>query len=391
MLNIAFLTGSVSRAAGGVFPAMRGLAQWLTVAGARVDVIGLMDEYTESDMAAWAPLTPQVYHRRGRFGYAPGLARALWAKDYDLVMVHGIWMYPSVVCTRWSRATRKPYIVNPHGMLDAWALSRSGYKKRLAYLLFEREHLRGAGCLRALCDGEASAFRQFGVRNPICVIPNGVDFPDDREAGEAPPWVGEVDDRRRVLLYLGRLHPKKGLWNLLLAWNRLARKSEFIRREWSLVIAGWDECGYEKVLREQVRKLCLEPTVKIIGPCFGRARNSAYRYASGFILPSFSEGLPVVVQEAWAYGLPVLATAECNLADGFATGAAISVRPDPEDLERGLLEFVSMTDVQRSEMGVIAYQLARDRFCWPSLAKEMIDVCEWVLGRGPKPATVYLG
>ena len=119
-------------------------------------------------------------------------------------------MYSSLASTRWARKHHKPLIVSAHGMLDSWAVKNSGIKKRIAGILYEDAHLRQARCLHALSDGEAMAFRGYGLRNPICVIPSGIDLPRTR-LNDAPSWYDTLPRGAKVLLYLGRIHPKKGL------------------------------------------------------------------------------------------------------------------------------------------------------------------------------------
>src|SRR5476651_1830242 len=123
-------------------------------------------------------------------------------------MTHGLWMYPTMVALAWHQRTRRPFIINPHGMLDSWAINNSYWKKRIAGFFHENAGLRKAACLRALCPSEASSIRAYGLRNPICVIPNGMDLPGESVASP-PPWEGRVAVGRKILLYLGRIHPKK--------------------------------------------------------------------------------------------------------------------------------------------------------------------------------------
>jgi len=157
-------------------------------------------------------------------------------------------------------------------------------------------------------DQERRHIRDYGLRNPVCVIPNGVDLPEDHQAPVLPPWSDRIPADAKVLLYLGRLHPKKGLPNLLQAWSMARRAVLAQARDWHLGIAGWDQGGHEADLRAQVSAAGLSKCVHFLGPQFGAGRAAAYRNAQAFILPSFSEGLPMAVLEAWAHSLPVLMT-----------------------------------------------------------------------------------
>jgi glycosyltransferase involved in cell wall biosynthesis len=239
-LRIAFITPSLSRKAGGLFHSVRRLAQSLQATpGTTVDVVALEDEFTKADLIAWEPLKP--YHNAvfgpRALGYAPLLAATLRHLDPDLTNANGLWTYSSIVALRWSKRTRRPHVIAPRGMLDPWALNNSRWKKALAERLYEGAHLHAAHCLHGLNITEAKTFRAFGLRNPICIVPNGVDLPSGA-ATAAPPWQDAVPKGQRVLLYLGRIHLKKGLLNLVRAWESVASIAK--REGWCLVIAGWD-------------------------------------------------------------------------------------------------------------------------------------------------------
>ncbi len=294
-------------------------------------------------------------------------------------------MYPSVASLNWSRRARGPRLVSPQGMLDAWAIRNSRWKKRLAGWLYENRHLRGAACLHALCDAEARAIRAYGLGNPVCVIRNGVDVPADG-LGASAPWSGQVPEGAKVLLYLGRLHPKKGLVNLLHAWSGLGGKR---MSDWRLVIAGWDQRGHEGQLRQLAKELAITDRVIFVGAQFGRAKDAALRNARAFVLTSYSEGLPIAVLEAWAYRLPVVMTPQCNLPQGFDVGAALRVDPTTESVADGLRQLLELSDRELHVMGDRGRALVETQFSWSRAANELRAVYRWVLGGGAPPDCLY--
>lgn len=388
-MKIGFLLDSISSRAGGVSESTRRLAQSLTHVNATVEVFGIEDENTGRDLADWLPLRvhqcpPAVLQS---WGYSRALVPALLEADLDVLLAHGLWKYSSLASHRWHHLTRRPYIVHPHGMLDPWAVQNAKWKKRLAYLIYERTHLRHASCLRALCDAEAESIRAFGLRNPICVIPNGIDLPD-LSIKHTAPWKSELRSRR-VLLYLGRLHPKKNLPALLEAWKAV-QASSAAARDWVLVIAGWDQNNHEARLRKQARELGLEDTVHFAGPLFGDQKVGAYQNAEAFVLPSLSEGLPMVVLEAWAFAKPVVMTPDCNLPEGFAAGAAISTGKSAGAIGDALPKLFEMDDAGRRAMGERGRALVSEKFLWPGIAEEMKKVCDWVVRGSSAPASVRL-
>ena len=179
MIRSATLLPSISHNTGGFFQSVRRLSQNLIQQNVKMEVFAVRDQGTGDALAEWNPVPVNVFTRRGPRGYyfGTGLARALVEGDFDLLHRHGLWRYPSLACTIWHRKTRKPYVISPRGMLDSWALRNSYWQKRVMALFQENGFLRHASCLHALCESEAESIRKYGLRNPICVIPNGTDLP----------------------------------------------------------------------------------------------------------------------------------------------------------------------------------------------------------------------
>jgi poly(glycerol-phosphate) alpha-glucosyltransferase len=410
---------SVSRADGGIFEAERALQCALADSnGVDVRVVGVRDEFTDADVAKWGSLRPRVAALRGPegFGYAPGLA-GLLDEDVDLAYAGTLWKYPSWAVLNWQKKTRKPVVVAPHGSLDAWALNNSRLKKRVAAWLFKDEQLRRATCFRALCAAEVDSIRAYGLKQRIEVVPNGVEVP---EGSFKFSDLSFQNRGKKRLLFLGRIHPKKGLVGALRAWAQIRNSQSAISNssDWQFVIAGWDQGGHEAELKALCGELGLKiasvfshggtrstegqnlklnsynlktsspeaeaADVVFAGPVFGDEKDSLLRSADAFILPSFSEGLPMSVLEAWAYGLPVVMTPECNLPEGFVCQAALEIRNAKMGNEKwdGLRALIEMTDQERAAMGMRGRRLVEERFTWPKIAAQMKALYEDVLNAG---------
>jgi len=320
-MKIVHVVDTASRLAGGMFESVKGLARAMLMDGERVSVIAGLDQWSETDRATWVPV-PLTEVPVAGFGdkiLARSMIAALDAAAPDLVHLHGIWGVGARATAHWARRTGRPVVIAPRGMLDPWAWRRSRAKKRVSAWLWEDRLLRGARLFHALNLPEAEAIAAYSFGPPVTVIPNGVALPEslaDRTA--------RAD--KRTLLFVGRLHPKKGLTELIAAWALLPAA---VRAAWRLSIAGWDEIGLLAALEDQVRNLGLGDEIEFAGQVFGADKDAAFRAAAAFILPSYSEGLPMTVLEAWSYGLPVLMTSACNLPKGFAAGAAFEISTDP--------------------------------------------------------------
>lgn len=384
------LSPSLSRDAGGIFEIERSLTQALhDLPDVSVDVLGLRDAHTEADRSAWAPLSPTVFEARGpqAFGYAPAILDALHDANPDLVHLHAMWMYTSVASLTWSRRTHRPHIVTINGMLDPWAVNNSGWKKKIAGWAYENANLREAACLQVNTRGELQSVRDYGIDTPACIIPNGVDIPDGPPDCR-PPWDDVIDPEQNVLLFLGRLHPKKGLTELFQAWKEWRSEGSDVASEWGLAVIGWDDGGHEEKLRTQVRESGLADSVHFLGSRFGEEKAAAFSHADAFVLPSYSEGFPMAVLEAWSYGLPVLKTPPCNIPEGFEEGAALKIEPDVESIIEGLNELLSGSADRRRQMGERGRALVERKFTWDQVARSMRAVYRWVLDDAPAPDCV---
>lgn len=387
-MHVAFLTTSVSRRSGGLFVLMRGLGETLVAQGLELTVLGVADAHTAEDLADWGALDVRVHAPRppGGFGYGIGYARTLESLHADLIHHHGLWQYHAFAGQRWCRRHARPWVISPQGMLDPWALANSRWKKRLAAAAFQSAHLRDAAVLHAVSPPEVTAIRAYGLRAPIALVSNGIDYPAPR-VDAAPPWAHTPAAGRPVVLFLGRLHPKKGLSELVDGWQRL-RQQAGGRSDWALVIAGWDQGGFRARLEAQVTAHGLGNDICFVGPLHGAAKAAAFQHASAFILPSFSEGMPAAVLEAWAYGLPVLMTPACNIPEGFAANAALRIDSTPDGIATGLSDMIRATAAERTALGQRGEALVRDTFAWDVLAARMRAVYAWVLGAGPRPEWV---
>jgi poly(glycerol-phosphate) alpha-glucosyltransferase len=385
-LRAGLLTAHLKRSGGGVFTAVRQLARMLDAEpGLEVDVFGPARK--ADDLSEWGPLTLRTSPRVGPrfFSYAPGLTRLLVQGDLDLVHLHGLWMHPSAAASAFTRRSGKPHIVSPHGMLDTWALQNSGWKKQLAALAFERRDIASAACLHALNDAEAVSIREYGYRGPICVIPNGVEVPSESEPPPAMPWWKKAEPEKKTLLYLGRIHPKKNLVPAITAWKQV---NPAIRKNWRLLIAGWSEREHQSLLQSHAANLGVSDSVTFPGSFFGEDKRAAYHHCDGVILPSLSEGLPMVLLEAWACGKAVLMTPQCNLPEGYEAGAALRIEPNAESITAGLTDFLEMDDDIRAQIGAHGRRLAMQRFSWPVITSEMASVYRWATRRAPKPGFI---
>jgi poly(glycerol-phosphate) alpha-glucosyltransferase len=373
MPRILELTDSISRLGGGVAESVRCLTRDLGHAATgsmEITLAAAEDAATAQDRVLFEHVETVTFPRRafGPVPFSPGLTRFVGQSDPGLVHLHGVWGVASRALAM-ARRPGMPWMVSPHGMLEPWAMRQGRWKRWIAWRLWDGPVLRGASCLHALCPEEWLSIRAAGLENPVAVIPNGVDLPDEpvRSLGSS-------------VLFLGRIHPKKGLTELLHAWALLP-KAPLLR------IAGWDDGGHLPGLLKLRDELGLTTCVEFSGPAFGPGKDRLYREAGAVILPSHSEGLPMTVLEAWAYGLPVLMTDHCHLPEGFSRQAAIRVEPLPFSIAEGMRTFLTLSEPERQAMGRRGRELVSASYSWDHVARQFLSVYRWLLG-GTKPAFV---
>jgi glycosyltransferase involved in cell wall biosynthesis len=380
-IRIVNLTSSISRAAGGLFESVRHLAQQTHLPGrCRVLAVGLEDAHAAEDLSRWRPVEVSPCRILGpqKFGYSPEMAAALGRLEADLLHLHGIWKYPSMAAVQWSRRTRRPYIVSAHGMLEPWALAQSKWLKRLATKLYQGQCLRHASCLRATSRLEYDSIRQAGYSNPVAVVPNGVELPRELPALRK----SRVSGTKRRALFLSRLHPKKGLLNLVTAWTNLRPK------DWELLIVGPEEGGHSAELQAKVAAAGMQRDILFPGEAWGDARTRLYAGSDLFVLPSFSENFGLVIAEALSCEVPVITTRATpwqELQD-LRCGWWIETGADP--LVRALREALSLPSHTLREMGRRGRQLIKSKYTWEPIGRQMLEVYEWMLGRREPPPCV---
>lgn len=384
--RVGLVTAGLSTAAGGLFFVLCDVANRLQARGLPQAVFGLNDAALAGDRSRWQVADFAAFDGIGPGGFKLSLplVRALRAARLDLLHLHGIWNAASFAAWRWRRTTRRPLLISPHGMLDPGALAYSSTKKRIAALLYERDNLKRATAIHALNAAEAAAVRAFGIDAPVAIIPNGVDLPP-RAVIDTRDWAA---DTRRTMLFLARIHPKKGVQDLIAAWRLVLDRAPRLGECWRLVLAGWDDGGLLDVARRQVAELGLGDHVTLPGALFGDAKHAAFAGAHAFILPSRSEGLPVAVLEAWAHGLPVFMTDACNLPEGFAADAAIRITVAAEPLAAVLAERLGDASDRLRTIGANGRNLVERAFGWDRVVDDYAALYYWLANGGQAPEFV---
>ncbi len=289
-----------------------------------------------------------------------------------------------MMTARIARSCKRPYIISAHGMLESWALRDKRFKKAIYAALVETRSLQRAACLRALTADEVDDYRRLGLTNPIAIIPNGVEVAPEANADLF--WETHPQLRgKRIVVFLGRLHHKKGLPLLLQAWARVVPRAE----DAHLVIAGPDSGNMLASLQRLAGDLKINSSVTFAGIVTGKAKWSLLAAAKLFVLPSYSEGFSMAVLEALAMGIPAIVTEPCHFPEVAIYECGWIIQPALDRLEYAFQEFLNMAPHEAARMGQRGRELVRRRFSWPVIGNQMAGVYGWLEG-GAKPSNVEI-
>jgi glycosyltransferase involved in cell wall biosynthesis len=304
-------------------------------------------------------------------------------RNADALHIHGIWQEHCAVAGDLALASGKPYLIAAHGMLEPWAFKSKGWKKRLYWELSEKRRLTGAGCLRALTVAEGEQYRALGLRVPVAVIPNGVTVPD--QITPEPFFERYPELRgRKIVLFLGRLHPKKGIHMLCESWAKVCREFP----DSHLVMAGPDFDGVQAALEAQIHRDGAASQVTFSGMLRGDEKWGALSAATTFALPSYSEGFSMAVLEALGVGLPVIVSKFCYFPEVQKYQCGWTIDPQPAPLENALRECLSASTEERETMALRGRRLIAEQFSWPVIGESTAAVLDWMLGGGAPPPCV---
>ena len=295
-----------------------------------------------------------------------------------ILHVHGLWLMPNIYPSMVAKRYNVPLILAPQGMLGRAALKFSRYRKNLMWYAAQKSAVDAASCLHATSEQEYLEIRNFGLRQPVAIVPNGVDVPP------APRGVTKRRDGCTVL-YLGRIHPKKGLDRLISAWGEVEKNWP----NWKLRIIGPDEGGYLDRLKRQAKELGLR-RVSFEDALFGDQKHEAYRAADVFVMPTLNENFALTVAEALAQETPVICTKGAPWPGLEVNRCGWWVDHGNDALSRALVDAMSKPAVELAAMGTRGRAWMIRNFSWRTMALEMSAVYHWLSGESALPRCVHI-
>jgi glycosyltransferase involved in cell wall biosynthesis len=384
-MSVVQTVASLDSRAGGVSRAVPQLSDALCAQDCHVAVV-----YVADGTQPGALVLPERAAHHGIFGinlarrrlwsprFAHQIAQAFVPCAPRLLHDNGLWGYTNYAAARFALRHRIPLVISPHGMLEPWAMQAKRFRKGVALAVFQRKTLQSAALLMATADTEYESVRHAGLVQPVTIIPIGVALPSTRARHDD-------DSTTRKILFLSRIHPKKGLLALVEAWHRVRQPG------WKIIIAGPDEAGHLAQVREMTRRFGLESEIEFYGEVTGAEKSRLFEGADIFALPTFSENFGVVVAEAMSYALPVLTTRGAPWSVLDSINAGWWVEPGVDGLAEGLRRVLATSVRERRAMGQSGRTYVAEKLGWGSAGRMAYDAYAWVLGlRSDRPDHVRI-
>lgn len=391
--NIVHITSSVGARAFGMGPVALNLAKEQNILGADARIWCLDNE---TDLK-WASVCGGMSGKIRGFsvtgasmlGLSLGMERAAASSgNTTVVHQHGIWTAVSRVTNIMRNVHGIPTVIAPHGSLEQWAIKRSWWKKRLAFAFYEKNNLNSAACLHACSEQEIAGFRDFGLRNPIAIISNGISKSWLESSGNAEAFRERynIPPDKRIMLFLSRITPVKGLPMFMDALHSVRQNLD----DWLLVIAGSDEFNHKAEVQKKIRQFHLENQTLFTGLLVDQTKRDAFAAAELFVLPTKRENYGIVAAEALGAGVPVLTTRGAPWADLVSYDCGWWVDVASNSIASALRDALIQSAEALKQMGQRGKKLVEEKYTWSKSARMTVELYEWLIGHRERPEFVTI-
>lgn len=288
--------------------------------------------------------------------------------EFDLVHIHGLWEFGNHFLSNHSRKSNIPYIISPRGALEPWSLEQKKLKKKIAFIFYQKKDLEKATFIHATSNQEANSFRKLGLKNKIIVIPNGIDLEGVN--------ISDRTEKDNIILFISRLHPKKGIEVLLDAILLLKDK---LKSKWRVEIYGSGEPGYVNILKKSIEIKGLGNFVKIQEPIYGEYKIRKIRSSKFLVLPSYSENFGNIIAESLACQTPVITTTNTPWEELVEFNCGWHIELGVNQLKIAIENAIGKSDSELLTMGLNGRKLIESKYDYRIIANTFRDLYMHIL------------
>lgn len=381
-MKILHVATSLSPVWGGPTKVVTELSEALIQKGLEVSIFSPVQKEDESKIMRPRGVNPYLFPQSALSkcwpGYSSALARAVRQQvaNFDIIHIHEIWHHPHFAAYKAAKFARKYFIVTIHGALEPWCLNHKAFKKIIYSNLIQKRILREAAGIHAITEEEIKNISNFVDNKNIFLVPNGLNLEEFKNLPDKERFENlyPVVKGKKIILFLGRLHPKKGLDLLAKAFGTILKNKDDIE----LVIAGPDNIDYSDQIIKILKAENAINNTTFTGMLTGNEKLAALSAADIFVLPSYSEGFSISVLEAMACGLPVVITKQCNFPEVEKVGAGKVIDADAGCLSKVLIELLDNPGLCKV-LGDNGKRLVMRKFTWDKVADKMINAYKEIL------------
>lgn len=377
-MKILHIAASLSSVSGGPPKVIQGLTETLVKKGNEVSIFASAKERDGDNLiypkGTKVRIFKESFISKTWKGHSFYFKKALEKEvpNFNIVHIHETWHYLHFVAYRMAKKFKKPFIITPYGTLEPWCLNYKGFKKKVFSFLIQRRILKEASAIHAITENEAKNIKAFGVNNtPIAVIPNGIDLQEFRNLPPKEALLSFIPKLKgkKIILFLGRIHPIKGLDLLIKAFSKIAKQ----RKNICLLVVGPDEDGYQAKIENLLEKEGILDRVFFTGMLTGYKKLVVLGGSDICIIPSYSEARSIVALEAMLSGLPVIITHQCNFPEIAENKAGLIINPKEDELTEAITKLLENPSFIK-EMGENGQGLVREKFAWDNVADQTLDL-----------------
>ena len=353
-MKVLHIVGSLDKSAGGPSRSVPQTCIHLAKRGVQI-VLVARPSANPVEISSTDNLSVEFKTMRQLFQYGMSISK----KDFDIIHLQHVWDPYIHIMAFWAQVKGIPYVITPRGMLEPWIMNHNPWKKKLGMWLYQRKDLKMAKTIHATCEEEKKSVRNLGFKNPVHVIPNGI----ETNAGVAM----KTDYGTKKIVFLSRIHIKKGLELLLDAWKKTETNG------WQLEIAGEGEKDYVKHLQNKISEERIS-NVKFVGAMYGAEKWNFLKSGDICILPTYSENFGIVVAEALSVGVPVITTKGTPWQELQTENCGWWIELSVEQLEKTLADVIVTSSEELKKKGLNGMRLITERYRIESVAQGIIEL-----------------